>query len=250
MRDRQGRFAGLLLVVLLVISPCLLAGQQRQQIAPARKSDSSAVDESGRKIRVQHGELPKENFQIAGVDLASNEEALKQAARILGPVKVRATGDAADADERACYCSADKSDKTRLYFHRGEVSPWFVLSSTTPVSERKDICRPSSNVTRNISTASGLHLGLTEGQMIAILGLPTSRSHKAGTGRDFMDYEFETKKRDSPQELARAHQEHPGMSERELEDDDYGYYDLGEAIKAEFLNNALIELAVYWTGTT
>lgn len=86
--------------------------------------------------------------------------------------------------------------------------------------------------------------------MIAILGLPTTRSHKAASGRDFMDYEFETKKKDSAQEFARAHQEHPGMSERELEDDDYGYYDLSETIKAEFLNNALVELDVYWTGTT
>jgi hypothetical protein len=227
------------------------SGQQKLQIAPAKKSDSYAVEENGRRIRVQQGELARGNFQIAGVDLERDGEGvLKQAARVLGPAKTRATGDAALSDERACYQSLDSNDQTRLYFHEGEVAFWFVLSSEAPTSERGDVCRPSRKITRDIATASGLRLGQTEEQVIAILGLPTRRSHNTKTGHEFMAYEYETKKSAGPDELARARREHPDMNEDQLMVNDYGYYDLGESIRARFTNRLLTELTVSWVATT
>jgi len=238
-----------LLLMFLAVSGCRLVGQDDLGVAPARKSDTFAVDEKGKKFRVQRGEIRISNFKIAGVDLTLDEEILAQAARILGKVETTATGDAADSDRRACYRPLDEHDKTRLYFHRGEVSPWFVLSSGTPDTERNDFCRRSARITPNIATASGLHLGQTQEQVIAVLGLPTRRSHNALNHRDVMAYEFETKKKASPLELSRARERNPGMNEQELQNN-YGFYDLDETISAKFDNNSLTELTVIWTATT
>jgi hypothetical protein len=238
-----------MLFILLGVPIPIAIGQEKPQIAPAQKSDSFAEDDNGRKIRVQHGELAKQNFQIAGIDLAHFGGPLKQAARILGPVETRATGDAASADERACYRPENKNDNTRLYFHEGEVAFWFVLSSGTPASERGDLCRPTSRVTGDTATSSGLHLGQTEEQVIAILGLPTRRSHNAKTGSDFMAYEFETKKKVSDQEVALAHKRYPLLNEEQLMESDYGYYDLEESIEATFSGNVLTKLRVNQVAT-
>lgn len=242
--------AGEAALLLIVLSACSPRGtcQNKLEVAPPQKSDTIAEDDAGRKFRVQHGELPAGNFQIAGVDLASEVEVLKQAARILGPAGTRATGDAADYDERACYRPVDKNDTTRLYFHRGEVSPWFVLSSTTPASERNDVCRSSSKITRDISTVSGLHLGQTQEQVISILGLPTRRSHDPATARDVMAYEYETRRRASADKIARAREQNPNMSEEALFRS-FGFYDLEELIEVKFSSRILTELKVSWTGT-
>lgn len=237
-----------MLFILLGVPIPIVISQEKPEIAPSQKSDSYAEDENGHKFRVQHGELAPTNFQIAGVDLAREGEILDQAARILGPVTTRATGDASTGDERACYRPTDKTDKTRLYFHRGEVSPWFVLSLGTPASETLDVCRPSSRVTKDIATSSGLHLGQTEERVIAILGLPTRSSHSAKTGRDLIVYEYQTQKKNSPSYLAWARKTDPGKSEQYYLND-YGFYSLWESIKATFANQALTELEVDWSAT-
>jgi len=227
-----------------------IMGQANPQVAPPNRSDTFASDERGRKskIRVQHGELAKENFQIVGIDLASDEEVLGQGFRLLGKVQTVATGDAAASDERACYRPSDKDDTTRLYLHRGEVCPWFVLSSKSPPSEQHDFCRVSDKITKDVATASGLHLGQTKEQVISLLGLPTRRSHDVQSRKDLMAYEFETRRKASRLEMARARQQNPGMSERELESN-YGFYDLGEAIEASFTDNAITELTVNLCAT-
>jgi len=250
MKERKGKQVKklALLLMLLAIFTWPASGQVQAGIAPPQKSDTFEANENGQKLRVQYGELAKGNFQIAGVDLASEEDVFKQATRILGPVQTRETGDAGDADERACYRPTDKSDATRLYFHAGEVGAWFVLSSTTPASEREDVCRPSSRIARDLKTTSGLHLEQTEEQVIAILGLPTRRSRNANTGMDSMAYEYETKKKSSSSDLARARQAHPDMSEQELLSN-YGSYDVSESIEMKFAGGLLTELNVSWSVT-
>jgi hypothetical protein len=236
-----------LLLVLQVVVAVPGALPEKLQVAPPRENDTFATGERGHEFRVQHGELATGHFQIAGVDLTFEEDVFKQAARVLGPVQIRSTGDAADADGRVCYRPTDKDDATRLYFHAGEVTEWFVLSSATPASERTDVCRPSSKVSKSLSTASGLHLGQTVKQVIAILGLPTRRSHDAKTGFDAMTYEFETRKKASISEMAAARKANPGMTEEKLLES-YGYDDLEESIELKFSEGLLTELNVSWSA--
>jgi hypothetical protein len=229
-----------------------LRGQDKPQVAPPSKSDSFETDEHGRKFRVQHREVAGTNFQIAGVDLAAREEVLEQAARILGGVETVATGDAAAFLERACYRPTEENDNTHLIFIRGEVSPYFVLSSESSSWKWKTPCRRSPKITRNIATASGLHLGQTQEQVIAILGLPTTHGRNVMSGRDDLAYELEVNKKMSPRDLAPYLQDelkqYPNL-DRKTWIKNYGYYSLWVSIHAKFINDSLTNLEVLWSET-
>ena len=224
-------------------------GQGPTAVAPPSKTDTFAEGESGHKIRVQSGELAKGNFQIAGIHLAAYKEALDQAADILCKTATHASGDASTALEEACYQSSDRNDSTLLIIQRGEVSPSFVLAADRSYWKWSIPCRRSTKVTRQISTASGLRLGLTQEQVIAVLGRPTSRIQNHGLHRNSISYDFEMRRRTSQTWLMRSRREHPEMSERELEQN-YGHYDLWESINAEFENDSLVTLVVNWSATS
>jgi hypothetical protein len=225
-------------------------GQEKPQVAPPAKSDSYAKDENGRKFRVQHREVAGTNFQIAGVDLTANEEVLTQAARIFGKVETLATGDASTFMERACYRSANEKDGTRIIFERDEVSPSFVLSSEISSWKWKTPCKRSPKISQILGTASGLHLGQTEEQVIAILGLPTRRSRNVKNGRDALVYELDVKRKMTPEEVAPFLKDelklHPDLDQREYIRE-YGFYDLSEFIRAMFVDGKLTNLAIRWS---
>jgi hypothetical protein len=242
-------FTAGLALQLLLFSGTSVKGQESAAIAPPSNTDTFAETDSGHRIRVQHGELAKGNFQIAGVDLAGDTEALDQAARSLGTTSIHRSGDASASLAEACYQADGKDDNTLLIMQRGEVSPSFVLTVDRSYWKWKTACRKTWKVNKQITTASGLRLDLTQEQVLAILGLPTRRSHSPKIHRDSMAYEFLTRKKTDPKSFLRARQVHPEMSERDLEEN-YGKYDLSESINIEFLNGSLVLLEVGWSATT
>jgi len=228
------------------------SGQQKPQIAPPSKSDSFGTDENGKKFRVQHREIAGTNFQVAGVDLAARAEVLEQAARTLGRVETKATGDAADFLEEACYRPMEENDRTRLIFQRGEVSPSFVLSSEPTGWKWKTPCKRSPKITRGLATASGLHLGQTQEQVIAILGLPTTHHRNTQIGRDDLAYELQSKRWMTSRELAPLLKDelkkHPKL-DQSLWIRNYGFYSLWVSIDAKFINDKLSNLRILWSET-
>lgn len=244
--------APLLLCIVMAIPIVPLHGQDMPRVAPPAKSDSFESDEHGEKFRVQHHEVAGTNFQIAGVDLAAREEVLEQAARILGRVETVATGDASAFLERACYRSTAEDDSTHLIFVRGEVSPYFVLSSEGSSWQWKTPCKRSPKISRSLATASGLHLGQTPEQVIAILGLPSRLSRNVQNGRDELIYELEVKKMMSTRELAPYLQDElkqlPNLDQKTWIEN-YGYYSLSESIHANFTKDSLTNLEVSWSET-
>jgi hypothetical protein len=224
-----------------------MRGQSNLGVAPPRKSDTFAVTENGQRLRVQAGELSPGNFRIAGIDLAREQDALDQAARVLGTVETKATGDASNFEETACYWSADSDDPTVLLLGKGEVDYFFNLMSRDTVRNQTQYCLPSLKISRSLSTGSGLRLGETPDQVIAILGLPTRRSRNTTLGAMVLAYDFETTKKTAPLDLARFRQKNPDMSEHDLEAN-FGSYSLGESIKATFERGTLSELWVDWTA--
>jgi hypothetical protein len=237
------KYEVILLFIVTAFPFCRTMGQANPQMAPPSKSDTFAEDESGHKFRVQHGELAKENFQIAGLDLTLYGEILDQAFRVLGKTPTIATGDASTADERACYMPEDLSDNTRLYVHRGEVDSEFVLSSGVPASERKLPCLRTSKVSRLIATGAGLRLGQTPEQVIAIIGLPTRRIRNARDGSEFMEYSFESaRKKLTQREIERIRRANPQFYDTDP------YYVLEELIRVKFKSSAVSELDVDWSA--
>jgi hypothetical protein len=225
-----------------------MRGQTNSAVAPHRKSDTFAKTENGRRVRVQRGELAVGNFQITGVDLARDQEnLLDQAARILGRVGTTMTGDASTAQETACYRSADRGDSTVLLFGKGEVDYSFKLTSSDAVGDQAKHCLPSPKINRSLATGAGLRLGETPDQVIAILGLPTRRSQNTTLQQTVLAYDFQTRKKTAPRDLARFRQENIGMSEHDLEVN-FGSYSLEQSIRATFERGSLAALLVDWSA--
>ena len=110
----------------------------------------------------------------------------------------------------------------------------------------KQICRRTSKITPDIATASGLHLGQTQDQVIAIIGLPTSRSSNAKTHRDDLRYELEAKKKRDPKELAQLRKQNLDMRIEEFHEN-YDSYFLEVFVHATFIEDRLTILMIDWS---
>lgn len=235
------------LFLLLLIPFVSMHSQTKPEVAPPAKSDTFATSADGKKYRIQRREVAGTNFRISGVDLAIDEEVLLQAAKLFGKTPTVSRGDAADYNEEACYRSATKDDNTYLIFGRGEVDYSFILSSDSSVWKGNHVCKQSAQITRDVATDSGLHLGLTQEQVIAILGLPTRRSQNLQQHKDVLIYSLEAKKRTDPQKLARMWQleikKNPGANRSEFLEN-YAFYDLEVYIEVKFIDDSLTSLTV------
>ena len=214
------------LCVFLLISIVSIHGQTQPEVAPPAKSDTYAVTADGKKLRVQNREVAGTNFRISGVDLASDEEVLLQATKLFGKSPSVTSGDASTSDEEVCYRSATENDNTYLIFGRGEVDSSFILSSDSSVWKGNHICNRSGKITRNVATDSGLHLGLTQTQVIAILGLATRQRQNIKQHRDVLIYSIETKKKT----------------------DSSTFYYLEVNIDAHFVEDSLTRLTISWSS--
>ena len=190
------------LFIFLVFPVAGLFGQDKPLIAPPARSDSYAIDEKGRKIRVQHRHIVGENLLIAGVNLALKGDFFANVFNLLGKFTTVASGDASTGLEEACYQSSAGDDPTLLIFGEGEVDRSFILTSDHSTWKWKIPCKRSRKISINVATSSGLHLGQTQDQVIAILGLPTWRSRNNMNGRDVLKYELEAKRKMNAQEIA------------------------------------------------
>ena len=245
--------AALLLLCIVIATPNVrLNGQDKPQVAPPAKSDSYATDELGRKIRVQHREVAGTNFQIAGVDLAFKGDFFPHVFRLLDKFTTVASGDASTGLEEACYQSAEQSDSTHLIFGEGEVDRSFILSSDSSAWKWKTPCKRSPKISRHLATASGLHLGQTQKEVIAILGLPTRLSRNVQNGRNELVYELEGKKKMSARDLAPylkdELKQYPNLDQKTWIQNN-GFYDLSVSVHAKFTNDTLVNLEVSWSET-
>ncbi len=240
------------LFLFLLIAIVSVRSQTKSEVAPPAKSDTYSVDDSGRKYRLQQREVAETNFRICGVDLAGDEEILLQAARLFGKAPTVSSGDASTGLEEACYRSATKDDNTYLVFGRGELDSSFILSSGSSVWKGNHTCRKSVKITRNVATDSGLHLGLTQEQVIAILGLATRHSQNIQQHTDVLIYSLVTKKKTDPRKLTRWWQQetkkNPG-ADRAVFLQNYEFYDLAVTIDAKFVDDSLTSLTVSWSGS-
>jgi hypothetical protein len=236
----------LFLCLFLLISNVSIHGQTQSEVAPPSKSDTYAVTVDGKKLRVQHREIAGTNFRISGVDLATTEEVLQQATKLFGKSPSVTSGDASTSNEGICYRSATENDTTYLIFGRGEVDSSLILSSDNSVWKGNHVCTRSGKITRSIATDSGLRLGLTQAQVIGILGLATSHSQNIQEHTDRLIYSLEARKKTDPQQLARLRKDSKESPEEFLRNSEF--YALEVNIEARFKGDSLIRLNASWSA--
>jgi len=160
-----------------------------------------------------------------------------RAATKLGKATMVQRGDASTGRQQVCYASLGAQEQVHLIFEQEEVGYTFYLFTDGPAWEGADRCVASNAISRSLATASGLHLGMTPAQVIAIIGKPTKRRENE------LVYSFSIRKKTSAKDLEEARERNPEMSEKEFQAN-YGHYDLGTGIVAKFVDSKLTYLAV------
>jgi len=225
----------------LVIPPYVpLAAVATQTGSPSHTSDNSdwwsytrRPDADDERIS-QHREPAASTFQILGFKI--DAETFGKVTARLGKATVIERGDASTGRSQICY-SSPGDHKTYLIFEKGEVNDAFYLFSGGPDWKGSELCADSNLVTKNLSTASGLHLGQTTAQVRAILGTP---SVVAG---DSLIYSLGVEKKLSGADFEKLRRQNPGLSPDALHRN-YDSYTLGVYIEGRFVTGRLTYLAI------
>jgi len=240
--DPMKRIMSLLIALLAYIAASVGQAQTRQMWRPAHTSDNSdwwsqirAGDANG-GIAVQKREPQASNLRILGVDLADNDLLSKASAK-LGKAQPAERGDASTGRSQTCYSSAKDDPKIYVVFETGELSDAFYLFMDGPDWSGSDRCVKSNLVIENLSVASGLRLGQTPAEVMAILGKPS-----AAAGNKIV-YSFAVEKKTPDRDFDRLRRQHPELSDEDLHRD-YEFYSLGIYIEARFNQSKLTYLAV------
>jgi hypothetical protein len=181
----------------------------------------------------QHREPPTSTFQILGLKI---DETFGKVTAKLGKATVIQRGDASTGRSQICYSSL-RDQKTYLIFEKGEVNDAVYLFSGGPDWMGSDLCGASSLVTKDVSTASGLHLGQTTAQVRAILGKPSA------VAADKLTYFLDVEKKSSAADFEKVKRQNPGISLDELHRN-YDSYALGAFIEGRFVSGKLTYLAI------
>jgi hypothetical protein len=227
--------------LLLLLLGLPLTGSATQTTDTVRLPDNSdwwsetRSPDSDEEIKTEKRELARTNFQVLGINLG--ETMFSRAATKFGKATTVERGDASTGRQQVCYASSGAQDKGHLIFEQGEVGYTSYLFADGPTWEGADRCFVSKAISRSLATASGLQLGMTPAQVIAILGKPTKRRENA------LSYSFLVRKKTSPKDLKEARERNPDMSEKDFQAN-YGYYDLGTGAVAKFVNSKLTYLGV------
>lgn len=178
----------------------------------------------------------KSNFEILGVSFKGGDPVRDLSAR-LGRTTNVVRGDAATARDQRCYVSARASSPVYLVLEADEVGSTFYLFLKGADWNGSRYCSASTLINERLGTSSGLRIGITRGQIQAILGKPTTARG------DRIAYIRSVRVKSAPAQLKKMRAEYPQMSEADLQSN-YAYYDENTYIEARFKNSRLIYLAI------
>lgn len=188
-------------------------------------------------LKPQERKISSSNFQILGIKL---DECIRNTAMAkLGKATIVLRGDAGTGRTQICYASIKNKDKVYLVFEEGELDTSFYLFTDGSSWKGNNYATNSNLISRDLMTASGLRLGQTPEQVIAILGKPNIRR------KNELYYWLQSKEKRPEKEIIKLRQE--GYSRRisnKKFHEAHDFYYLGVYIDAKFLNSKLICLAV------
>lgn len=185
-------------------------------------------------ITFQSREPADANFQIGGIAFGEMWDFSTIRSKFGEATEVE-RGDAASGRHQICYTSS--SGGVHLIFELGEVDSVLYLFEDGPKWSGSEFCARSKAVPTNISTASGLKLGLEPQQVKGILGHPNIATP------DKLVYYFEYRKKTSPETLTQLRKNYPDMSDAEFHQN-FEFGD-GEAyIETRFSSGKLNYLAI------
>jgi hypothetical protein len=207
---------------LVLVATGLCSAQMRQEVEPYCNQHSTT-----------RTEITDADSTILGVSI--NHASLKDVQAKLGSANVIRISDAEESDIAVCYVSPD--DGTVLAFYSGALGGWedityFVLLSPRAGFAHGSQCTPSNQVSRNLSTESGLRLGVTEEQAKVVAGNPTS------SGRTFLKYDYICRQKMTEEEVRKL------KTENNWDATSDPYFDRVSRIRIRFTNSTASRVEV------
>jgi hypothetical protein len=161
--------------------------------AQTRRDEEPLCDQQGARV-----EITDDDGAILG--FAIGHASLKDVQAKLGSARIERVSREEESDVAICYVSP--ADGTVLVFYSGAMGgwkdiTWFALWSGKAAFADASRCTPSAQVSQNLTTASGLRLGLTQGQLNRIAGTPTKVSGSSAK------YDYLCRRKMSQEEITR-----------------------------------------------
>jgi hypothetical protein len=226
-----------------IASLCLCHSSRAQSVRMKDRSDWwSIINEDSRSPNIKPGslDLDARNFEIVKLDLAT--VGFNDIERELGRTARISRGDGSRGREQACYRSPDERTPVFLIFEFGEDQSSFYLFADGAPWKGQSFCTKSKRVSDVLSTASGLHLGLTSEELKTILGKPD-----AIVG-DKIVYSRAVKRKSAPERFERQRKEYPEVLNDRQAHEKFDFYTASVYIEAHFTNSKLIYLVISTSG--
>lgn len=183
---------------------------------------------------VQHRAPEETNFNIAGITLGS-PWGFSEIRSKFGEGTEIERGEAASGRNQICYISP--SGNTHLIFEFGEIEAVLYLFKDGPKWNGSELCSSSAAISANISTRSGLRLGMRTQEVKSILGIPSVATPQK------LVYYFSFRKKTTRKVLAQLKKKYPNMSNMEIVKN-FEYMDVEAYIEARFAFGKVNYLAI------
>jgi len=175
----------LLITVLATAAIIPSAAQQRREKEPLCEQNGAE------RVQISDADATILDFTLGNTSL-------KDVQQRMGSAKVERVTKAEESDIAICYVSP--KDGTVLIFYSGAMGgwedlTWFALWSRKAAYPRVASCTPSESVFHNLTTRSGLRLGLSQREANQISGTPTKIS------RSTMKYDYICRQRMTEEQI-------------------------------------------------
>jgi hypothetical protein len=193
--------------------------------------------EPGLNVELLEKRFDTNNFKILGLSLEKLD--FDQVAAKLGKATVVQRGDASYSRSQACYVSGLGSDGIHVIFEAGEGgSSTVYIFRGGPDWRGSDLCVTSNRVSADLTTGTGLRLGLSRPEVETILGKP---DFAVG---DRVAYCREFQKKATEEEFAKSRQEYPTPLSDKVAHEKFDFVPVTIQIEARFKNLELNYLFV------
>jgi hypothetical protein len=208
-----------------------------QGLAPQHLDDNSDWWSTANAVPAAQGATPQKrnisdkNFEVMSVALG--EDMFSQAGTEFGSVRPVIRGETSNFREQACYAFPAH---VFLIFEHTEVGDSFYLFTGAAQWKGEDACVPVARPPSSVATGSGLHIGQTPEQVVAILGPPGERTPEQ------LFYVLGSKRPATAEDVAALGKQHPPQGDtkppKTVE------FDVTVTIVAKFARGELNYLAV------
>jgi hypothetical protein len=226
-----------------ILSIILVFGLTGQSLRIDGSSDWwSLLNENTPETTIKAGSkaLANKHFTILGIAVGTQ---FKEIAAKLGRAQSVQRGDASSGREQVCYASDDSTETVHVIFEFGELAPVFYLFTGGKDWKGSDLCHKSKQISRTVSTSSGLRLGLTRSQIETILGKPDFATS------DKLIWNRQVEKKTTPEDFARMRKEYPEPLSDTTAHEKFDSYTQADYIEIRLVDSRLNYLAVSRLGT-